>query len=105
MILYKYKPVTGIEIMAKSKGGKGQKASYKTVVMRVPLELKIAVTALVDEYHSDDKIAITGAGNQNLKELIISKLEEYKFRSKTSRDWTMATKLMTELEEILKTET
>lgn len=93
--------------MAKAVGGRGLKADYETVIMRVPLNLKPIVVAVIDKFHSADKNTESGNFNQELTTLLRLKIEEYKSKSKPkpNRDWSKANELIAELEEILKSAT
>jgi DnaJ-domain-containing protein 1 len=40
---------------AQPKGGKGKRANYKTLVMRVPLPLQAEVKRLIEEFHRENE--------------------------------------------------
>ena len=92
--------------MAKSVGGRGLKADYETIVMRIPLDLKPMIADMIDKFHDGDKNPEAENSNQGL-DLLAAKLEEYKSKSKPkpNRDWSKANELIAELEEILKSRT
>jgi hypothetical protein len=77
--------------MNKPVGGRGHKAPYQTVVVRIPVDLKSQVDELVDRFRENDK---SETKTVNLKTII----KRYKLNSKSTRDWVQFNKLITELE-------
>jgi hypothetical protein len=90
--------------MVKPVGGRGHTAPYKTMVVRIPVDLQERVEKIVEKFRDDLEVDITSVDPDNDK---ISKLsmiiDKYKLASKSSRDWTKCNQLIDELEaEILK---
>jgi hypothetical protein len=77
--------------MNKPVGGRGHKAPYQTVVVRIPVDLKSQVDELVDRFRENDK---SETKTVNLKTII----KRYKLNSKSTRDWVQFNKLIEELE-------
>ena len=84
--------------MNKPIGGRGHKASYQTTVVRIPIDLKLQVNELVNQFR-EGGLEIS---NDNKIETKISDLkaiiERYKLKSKSSRDWVKFNQLIGELE-------
>jgi hypothetical protein len=90
--------------MVKPVGGRGHTAPYKTMVVRIPVDLYKRVEAMSDEFREDLE---TGTNRVSTDDDKLSKLsriiDKYKLASKSSRDWTKCNQLIDELEaEILK---
>lgn len=90
--------------MNKPVGGRGHKAAYQTTVVRIPLDLKLQVDELVNQFregsieiNNDSKVETK---TPDLKAII----ERYKLNSKSSRDWVQFNKLIDELERELEAE-
>ncbi len=85
--------------MVKPVGGRGHTAPYKTMVVRIPVNLHERVEEIVEKFRDDLEI---GATEINLNDDKISKLlkiiDKYKSASKPSRDWTKCNQLIDELE-------
>jgi hypothetical protein len=85
--------------MVKPVGGRGHTAPYKTMVIRIPVDLQEQVEEMVEKFRDDLEMGITRVDRDNDK---ISKLariiDKYKLASKSSRDWTKCNQLIDELE-------
>jgi hypothetical protein len=85
--------------MVKPVGGRGHTAPYKTMVVRIPVDLQERVEEMVEKFRDDLEMGITSVDPDNDK---ISKLSriiyKYKLASKPSRDWTKCNQLIDELE-------
>ena len=85
--------------MVKPVGGRGHTAPYKTMVVRIPIDLQERVEEMVEKFRDDLEMGITSVDPDDDK---ISKLlmiiDKYKLASKPSRDWTKCNQLIDELE-------
>jgi hypothetical protein len=85
--------------MVKPVGGRGHTAPYKTMVIRIPVDLQERVEEIVEKFRDDLEMGINQVDKENDK---ISKLlriiDKYKSVSKSSRDWTKCNQLIDELE-------
>lgn len=81
--------------MIKPVGGRGCKAPYETVVVRIPIDIKPQVDILVSQFRDD-----TDGGSDKLADLV-QLVNSYKLQSKTTRDWSKANKLIDELSLLL----
>jgi hypothetical protein len=90
--------------MVKPVGGRGHTAPYKTMVIRIPVDLQERVEAMSDKFREDIELGITSVDPDNDKISKLSRIiDKYKLASKSSRDWTKCNQLIDELEaEILK---
>ena len=90
--------------MVKPVGGRGHTAPYKTMVIRIPVDLQERVEAMSDKFREDLEMGITSVDPDNDKISKLSRIiDKYKLASKSSRDWTKCNQLIDELEtEILK---
>lgn len=89
----------------KPKGGRGKKAPYTTIQMRVPTPLKDEVNLLIERYRAE---VLSGINVQTADEpdQLRKFLEEWKARSDsqspTNQRWQWARKILDDLGEILK---
>lgn len=85
--------------MNKPVGGRGHKAPYQTIVVRIPIDLKLQVDELVSQFREGGlEIKIdenTEKPDLDLKAII----ERYRAAAKPSRDWVQFNKLIGELEQ------
>jgi hypothetical protein len=90
--------------MVKPVGGRGHTAPYKTMVVRIPVDLQDRVEEIVEKFRDDLEMGITRVDPDNDKISKLSRIiDKYKLSSKPSRDWTKCNQLIDELElEILK---
>jgi hypothetical protein len=90
--------------MVKPVGGRGHTAPYKTMVIRIPVDLQERVEEIVEKFRDDLEMGITSVDPDNDKISKLSRIiDKYKLASKSSRDWTKCNQLIEELEaEILK---
>ena len=84
--------------MSKPVGGRGHKAPYQTMTIRIPIDVKQQVEEIVERFRSGD---LELAKNDNSDNSRISQLsaiiERYKEISKPSRDWTKCNQLIQEI--------
>ena len=89
--------------MNKPVGGRGKRAPYQTIIIRIPIDLKPQIDELVNRFREDSlEIKIdknTETKTPDLKAII----KRYKLSSKSSRDWVQFNKLIEELEKELET--
>ena len=84
--------------MNKPVGGRGHKASYRTTVVRIPIELKQRVDELVNHFR-EGGLEIDNHNKVETKTADLRAIiERYKLNSKSSRDWVQFNKLIRELE-------
>ena len=90
--------------MVKPVGGRGHTAPYKTMVVRIPIDLQERVEEMVEKFRDDLEMGITSVDRDNDKISKLSRIiDKYKLASKPSRDWTKCNQLIEELTaEILK---
>jgi hypothetical protein len=90
--------------MVKPVGGRGLTAPYKTMVVRIPVDLYERVEIMTEEFRDNLEMGVNQVGEDNDKISKLSKIiDKYKLASKPSRDWTKCNQLIDELEaEILK---
>lgn len=84
--------------MKKSVGGRGHKASYSTIVMRVPVDLKSQIEELVEQFREGSTIE---AGIEMLTAELGEIIGRYQSSAKSTRDHTISNKLIKELQIIL----
>jgi hypothetical protein len=85
--------------MVKPVGGRGHTAPYKTMVIRIPIDLQERVEEIVEKFRDDLEIGITRVDQDNDKISKLSRIiDKYKLASKASRDWTKCNQLIDELE-------
>jgi hypothetical protein len=85
--------------MVKPVGGRGLTAPYKTMVIRIPVDLQERVEEMVEKFRDDLEIGITSVDPDNDKISKLSRIiDKYKLASKSSRDWTKCNQLIDELE-------
>jgi chorismate mutase len=85
--------------MSKPVGGRGHKASYQTMTIRIPIDVKEQVEEIVERFRSGDlEIVKSNQGGDNIISQLNTIIERYKTVSKSSRDWTKCNQLIQELE-------
>ena len=85
--------------MVKPVGGRGHKAPYTTMVIRIPVDLQERVEVMVEKFRDDLENDIIEVDLDNDKISKISKIvDKYKLMSKSSRDWVKCNQLIDELE-------
>jgi hypothetical protein len=85
--------------MVKPVGGRGHTAPYKTMVVRIPVDLYERVEIMTEEFRDNLESGITRVAPDNDKISRLSKIiDKYKLASKPSRDWTKCKQLIDELE-------
>ena len=84
--------------MPKPVGGRGCKAPYQTMTIRIPVDVKPQVEEIVERFREGDLEIVENDNSDNHK---ISRIKEiiagYRAKAKDSRDWTHANKLIQEL--------
>jgi hypothetical protein len=85
--------------MVKPVGGRGHTAPYKTMVVRIPVDLQERVEEMVEKFRDDLEMGISSVDRDNDKISKLSRIiDKYKLASKSSRDWTKCNQLIDELE-------
>ena len=85
--------------MVKPVGGRGHKAPYTTMVIRIPVDLQERVEVMVEKFRDDLENDIIEVDLDDDKISKISKIvDKYKLMSKSSRDWVKCKQLIDELE-------
>lgn len=85
--------------MSKPVGGRGHKAPYQTMTVRIPIDVKEQVEEIVERFR-DDNLESTQTDNSDNNRIsqLTTIIERYKTASKSSRDWTKCNQLIQELE-------
>jgi hypothetical protein len=85
--------------MSKPVGGRGHKAPYQTMTIRIPIDVKEQVEEIVERFRSSDlEVAKTDGSDNNRRSQLTAIVERYKTAAKSSRDWTKCNQLIQELE-------
>ena len=85
--------------MVKPVGGRGHKAPYTTMVIRIPVDLQERVEIMVEKFRDDLETDVAGIDLDNDKISKLSRIiDKYKLISKSSRDWVKCNQLIDELE-------
>jgi hypothetical protein len=85
--------------MPKPVGGRGHKAPYETVIVRIPIDVKPQIDEIVERFRSGDlEVVKTEQDNSNIISQLAPIIERYKTAAKSSRDWTKCNQLIQELE-------
>ena len=85
--------------MSKPVGGRGHKAPYQTMTIRIPIDVKQQVEEIVERFRSSNlESTQTEQGDFNRISQLTAIIERYKEISKPSRDWTKCNQLIQELE-------
>ena len=87
--------------MNKPVGGRGNKASYKTTVIRIPIDLKSKVDELVYQFRGGSLEIVSDDNFETKISDLRAVIERYKLNSKASRDWVKFNQLIAELEQEL----
>ncbi len=84
--------------MSKPVGGRGHKAPYQTMTIRIPIDVKEQVDEIVKRFRSCDlELAKTDGNDNNRRSQLATIIERYKAAAKSSRDWTKCNQLIQEL--------
>jgi len=85
--------------MSKPVGGRGHKAPYQTMTIRIPIDVKEQVEEIVERFR-DNNLESTQTDNSenNIISQLTAIIERYKTAAKSSRDWTKCNQLIQELE-------
>ena len=85
--------------MSKPVGGRGHKAPYQTMTIRIPIDVKEQVEEIVERFRSGNlELAKTDCIDNNGILQLTTIIERYKAVAKLSRDWTKCNQLIQELE-------
>jgi chorismate mutase len=88
--------------MPKPVGGRGHKAPYQTMTIRIPIDVKEQVEEIVERFRSGDlELAQTASSDNTIISQLNKIITRYKEISKTkptSRDWTKCNQLIQEIE-------
>jgi hypothetical protein len=85
--------------MPKPLGGRGCKAPYQTMTIRIPVDVKPQIDEIVERFRSGDlELAKTDCSDDNRISQLTTIIERYKAVAKLSRDWTKCNQLIQELE-------
>jgi chorismate mutase len=84
--------------MSKPVGGRGHKAPYQTMTIRIPIDVKQQVEEIVERFRAGDLESAKNANSDILLSLLITIIERYKTVEKLSGDWTKFNQLIQELE-------
>ena len=85
--------------MSKPVGGRGHKAPYQTMTIRIPIDVKEQVEEIVERFRSGNlEVAKIDCSDNNRISQLTAIIERYKEISKLSRDWTKCNQLIQELE-------
>jgi hypothetical protein len=85
--------------MSKPVGGRGHKAPYQTMTIRIPIDVKEQVEEIVERFRSGNlELTQTDNSDNNRISQLTAIIERYKKISKPSRDWTKCNQLIQELE-------
>lgn len=85
--------------MSKPVGGRGHKAPYQTMTIRIPIDVKEQVEEIVERFR-DNNLESTQTYNSDNNKIsqLTAIIEQYKTAAKSSRDWTKCNQLIQELE-------
>ena len=84
--------------MSKPVGGRGHKAPYETITIRIPIDVREQVEEIVNQFRSGNSDSAKADSIDNDKiSLLIAIVERYKAAAKSSRDWTKCNQLIEEL--------
>ena len=84
--------------MPKPVGGRGHKAPYQTMTIRIPIDVKQQVEEIVERFRSGDlEVAKIDCSDNNRISQLTAIIERYQEISKPSRDWTKCNQLIQEL--------
>ncbi len=85
--------------MSKPLGGRGHKAPYQTMTIRIPIDVKQQVEEIAERFRSGDlELAKVDCNDNNRISQLTAIIERYKAVAKMSRDWTKCNQLIQELE-------
>jgi hypothetical protein len=85
--------------MSKPVGGRGHKAPYETVIVRIPVDVKPQVEEIVERFRTSGlELAKNDNSDNNRISQLTTIIERYKTIAKSSRDWTKCNQLIQELE-------
>ena len=84
--------------MSKPVGGRGHKAPYQTMTIRIPVNVKEEIDEIVNRFHSgESELAKTDCSDNDVISAFVTIVERYKAAAKSSRDWTKCNQLIEEL--------
>ena len=81
--------------MSKPVGGRGHKAPYQTMIIRIPIDVKEQVEEIVKRFRSGNlELAKTDSSDNNRISQLTTIIERYKAAARSSRDWTKCNQLI-----------
>ena len=84
--------------MSKPVGGRGHKAPYQTMTVRIPIDVKQQIEEIVERFRSGNlESTQTDNSDNNRISQLTTIIERYKEISKPSRDWIKCNQLIKEL--------
>ncbi len=84
--------------MSKPVGGRGHKAPYQTMIIRIPIDVKQQIEEIVERFRSGNlEVAKIDCNDNSRISQLSAIIERYKEISKPSRDWTKCNQLIQEL--------
>ena len=85
--------------MVKPVGGRGHKAPYTTMVIRIPVDLQERIEIMVEKFRDNLETDVVEIDLDNDKISKLSRIiDKYKLISKSSRDWVKCNQLIDELD-------
>lgn len=87
--------------MVKPVGGRGHKAPYQTMTIRIPVDCRVQVDTIVEIFRSGGLKSGIDAKRDNLVLQIQQELTAAKELSKGTRDWTKHDQLINRLERVI----
>lgn len=87
--------------MTKPVGGRGHKAPYQTMTIRIPVNVKTQVDKIVDNFRSGELKSGIDSERDNLVLQIQQELKAAKGESKGTRDWTKHDQLINRLGKLI----
>jgi hypothetical protein len=84
--------------MSKPVGGRGHKAPYQTVIVRIPVDIKPQIEALAARFREGDLVISKNEDSDTQTIVRLTKIiERYQDAAKSSRDWVQAQRLIRDL--------
>lgn len=87
--------------MVKPVGGRGHKAPYQTMTIRIPVDVRMQVNEIVETFRSGELKSGIDPERDNLVSQIQQELTAAKEASKGTRDWTKHDQLINRLEGLI----
>lgn len=87
--------------MTKPVGGRGHKAPYQTIIIRIPVDVKMQVDKIVDNFRGGELKSGIDSERDELISQIQKELKAARKASKETRDWTKHDQLINRLEGLI----